>query len=380
VDFDGKVGDYGQANVDGSISILDPTSQTEIDLIFRNVNMPDLSPYTVEFAGRTIEEGKLDLDLKYQFADNKMQGDNKVVLTTFKLGEEVESENAMSLPLDIAVALLKDVNGVIDLNLAVKGDLDDPSFSIGGIVLKALANLIIKAAAAPFKLLGSLVPGMGDSEDIGTLRFAAGEAELLPPEREQLDNLAIALGQRPNLTLKIPAGYVAETDTRALQAIAVEMQVDAELASSGNTDDPAQLTERTRKVLERLARDQLDELNLRDYREQFETVSETTGETTFDEVAYMAALRRQLQDRQTIQALQLEELARERQTAVVDYLLAKEAITPARVLAGEIETGAVEEDRYIEFEMELDVGKAPAAPEPAADSPAPVTPADATAQ
>jgi hypothetical protein len=356
VDFEGKVGEYGLANVDGSVSVLDPTNQTEIDLIFRNVNMPELSPYTVEFAGRTIEEGKLDLDLSYSFADNRMLGNNKIVLTTFLLGDEVESENAMSLPLDIAVALLTDVNGVIDLNLQVEGDLDDPSFSVAGIVLKALANLIVKAAAAPFKLLGALVPGLGDSEDIGNLRFAAGEATLLPPAREKLDGLASALPQRPSLRLKVPAGYATDLDSRALKAAAIETLLEAEL--EGTTTDTEQLTERTRKALEKIARDQLPDLRLRDYRTQFEIADAETGAGSFDEIAYMADLRAQLEALQVIDETQLVTLAKARQQAVIDYLLANATITPERLLPGETSPAEADEERWIKLELGVDAGEA----------------------
>ncbi len=202
IDLEGKVAKYGFVSITGTASLMAPTEQTAVEAKFRNVDMPSLSPYTAEFAGRKIASGKLDLDLNYTLDKEQMAGENKIVIETFELGEKVENPDAMDLPLDLAVALLKDMNGVIDLELGVSGDMNDPSFSASGIVLKAFANLITKAAAAPFKLLGSLIPGGGET-DFDAVEFQAGRADLMPPEQQKLDQLG---GGTPAAAEPDPAG------------------------------------------------------------------------------------------------------------------------------------------------------------------------------
>ncbi|NOR18522.1 MAG: DUF748 domain-containing protein, partial [Xanthomonadales bacterium] len=289
--LEGQVGEYGSVNVGGSLNVMAPTDQANIEVVFRNISMPDLSPYTAEFAGRKIASGKLNLNLNYGFNNQKMVGENRIVLDKFELGEKVEHPEAMSLPLGLAVSLLRDVNGVIDLQLNVSGDLDDPEFSASGIILKAFANLITKLVAAPFKLLGGLIPG-GENIEFDAVDFPPGRADLAPPEREKLDQLAQALKLRPSLLLTIPAGYNREADSHALQAIALDYQID-ELLGEKTADEPEMLTRRTRKALEKLAKKQLPDLSLRELRKEFQR--EVAGESSFDEIAYVADLRQRLE-------------------------------------------------------------------------------------
>ncbi len=355
LDFDGKVGDYGLATLDGTVNVMSPTNQADVALLFRNVNMPDLSPYTVEFVGQKIESGKLDLDLLYTFNDRKMEGKNKLVLDKFVLGEQIENEDAMSLPLGLAVALLKDVNGVIDLQLSVAGDMDDPSFSIGGIVLKALANLIIKAAAAPFKLLGALIPGGGE-DDFGKILFEAGDAELTPPELEKLDQLAAALVQRPNLRLEVPGNYDEESDVRALKVNIVDAMIAAELGDKADEDSDEMLTQRTRKVLEKLAKKQLVDLDLRALREQTQITDPETGKQSLDEVALIDELHLLLETAQQVSEAELIALAEARQKVMIDYLLNNEALANDRVKPATVAEGEVTDEGWIVIELGLEVG------------------------
>lgn len=369
--LEGKVGEYGLTTVDGLLNVLDPTQQADVKVKFRNVSMPDLSPYTAEFAGRKIESGKLDLNLEYVFAERLMRGDNEVVLTQFELGDKVDHPDAMSLPLDLAVALLRDVNGVIDLKLGVSGDLDDPEFSAGGVILKAFANLITKLAAAPFKLLGKLVPGGGaDGVELDSIAFQPGRADLAPPEREKLAQLGSALAERPALTLDVPGGYNEKIDTPALQAAAVEAQIASALGDKAAGDDE-QLLRRTRRVLEQLAEDAnaLGGLSLRELREQFDVVDASTGETTFDEVAYMASLREQLAAVQEVASGELEALASARSAAIQAELLQRE-LGSDRVRLQATAPATAAEDGWVRIKLGLEVSEATAAATEPASVPA----------
>jgi len=265
----------------------------------------------------------------------------------------VDSPDAMNLPLDLAVGLLKDVNGVIDLDLKVSGDLDDPDFSASGIVLKAFANLIVKAAAAPFKLLGSLIPG-GDNVELDAISFRAGRSDIAPPEHEKLDQLSAALALRPNLVLDIPAGYNTQLDSAALKSLAVEAQVNEILGGASEGD---MLNKRTRKALEKLAKNQLPDLSLRELRQEYSPQAADTGVSTFDELAYSAALRTRLAANQAVEEIQLIALAETRRAAVVNQLTTTATLQPAQMKLGATKEFSPDDDDWVRIELGLEVTK-----------------------
>ena len=215
VELDGKVDDYGSARVRGSIQPFRATDFTDLKLTFRNLEMTNLTPYSGKFAGRKIDSGKLSVDLEYKIKDRQLAGENKFIVNKLKLGERVDSLDAMKLPLDLAIALLEDSNGIIDLDLPVSGSLDDPQFSYGRIIWKAIVNVLTKLVTAPFRALGSLL-GIS-SEKLESVDFDPGSSALLPPEQEKLKAVAEALAKRPALTLTLEPGYDPATDRRALQ-------------------------------------------------------------------------------------------------------------------------------------------------------------------
>jgi hypothetical protein len=215
LEFEGQVDEYGLSRAAGQINLFDPTAFTDIRVVFQNVEMTTLTPYSATFAGRRIASGKLSLNLEYKVKARQLQGENQVVMDQLTLGERVESPTAMSLPLDLALAILQDSDGKIDLGLPVSGSLDDPQFSYGSIIWKAIVNVITKVVTAPFRALGALFGG-GD-EQTARVDFDAGEAALLPPEREKLVSLAQALAKRPRLALHVQAAYNPRVDRAAIQ-------------------------------------------------------------------------------------------------------------------------------------------------------------------
>lgn len=252
--FEGQVDEFGAASASGSLQPLAPTAFSDVRVQFRNVEMVSLTPYTATFAGRRIASGKLDLDLEYQLRDRQLQGDNRVIMQSLTLGEKVDSPDASSLPLDLAIALLEDSEGRIDLGLPVSGSLDDPKFSYGGLVWKVIVNVLTKVVTSPFRALGALLGG--DQELADAIGFAPGSARLAPPEREKLKRLAEALGKRPGLALKLSAGFDASRDGEALKAAQLRRAL-------GMADEDERLLnveeERTREALLRLARSRLGE-------------------------------------------------------------------------------------------------------------------------
>ena len=147
--LDGRVDEFGLVTVDGALSAFHPKVFTDIAVLFRNVPMSLLAPYSVTFAGRRIAGGTMDLDLQYKIDRSALQGDNKVVLQQLRLGERVESPGAMRLPLDLAIAILSDAQGRIDIELPVRGNVDHPEFSYGHLIWQALVTVITKIATSP---------------------------------------------------------------------------------------------------------------------------------------------------------------------------------------------------------------------------------------
>ena len=214
VELEGEVDEYGMARAAGQLDLFNPTGFMDLRVLFKNVDMPRLTPYTATFAGRKIDSGKLTLDLQYKIKERQLQGENQVIIERLTLGERVESPGAADLPLDLAIAILQDSDGRIDLGLPVSGNLDDPQFSYGAIVWQAVRNVLTKIVTAPFRALASLFGGSGEKVD--TIAYEAGMSQLTPPEREKLVRLAEAMTKRPGLQLVVSGTY-AESDRVALQ-------------------------------------------------------------------------------------------------------------------------------------------------------------------
>lgn len=234
VKLDGTVERYGTANVDGEFDASDPKTFTDISVVFRNLEMSKLTPYSGTFAGRKIDSGKLSVDLKYKIDKHQLEGDNQFVVERLTLGEDVESPDAVNLPLDLAVALLEDANGVIDLGLPVSGDLDSPEFSYGALIWKAVVNLLTKIVTSPFRALASLVPG-GEEEAFNAVAFSAGRSDIPPPEKETLAKLAGALQKRPQLRLDVQGRYNPETDRAELKSVGVRRALADRLGQDPDT-------------------------------------------------------------------------------------------------------------------------------------------------
>jgi uncharacterized protein involved in outer membrane biogenesis len=233
VRLEGQVQDYGLARIGGTINPFAPKAHTDIRVAFRNVEMQPFSPYTATFAGRKIASGRLNLDLQYKLNDSQLEGENKIVLEHFTLGERVESPSALDLPLDLAIALLTDSDGRIDVAVPVKGNVDNPQFSYGHLIGQAIRTLLARVVSAPFRAIGALFGGAGgaDAEKLQQVTFDPGRARLLPPELEKLAKVAEAMKARPQLKLVVQGRYDPERDGRALRAAALRRELAERLGS-----------------------------------------------------------------------------------------------------------------------------------------------------
>lgn len=215
VELDGNVDEFAPVRISGTLNPLNSHGLTDVAVSFQNIELTTFTPYSGKFMGYRIEKGKLDLDLHYIIQDRKLQAENKILMRQLTLGEKVPSPNATSLPVKFAIALLKNKDGDIDLNLPVHGDLDDPKFSVIPIIMKVLVQLVIKAVTSPFKLFGAIFGG-DDEEVAPAIRFPYGSAALDTTETKKLDAIQKGLSDRPNLKLEIEQASQRERDSLAV--------------------------------------------------------------------------------------------------------------------------------------------------------------------
>ncbi|WP_028630023.1 DUF748 domain-containing protein [Metapseudomonas resinovorans] len=210
VTVNGKVDRYAPVTIKGSLNPFDPLDSLDIATSFKRVELTTLTPYSGKFAGYRIRKGRLNLDLHYQIEKGQLKAENHLVLEQLQLGEQVSSPDAVDLPVRLAVALLKDTEGKIDISLPVAGNLNDPQFSVAPIVWQTLRNLVLRAVQAPFNFVAGLVGG--SSEDLGQVPFPAGSSELDAEAQKSLDTLADALKKRPTLRLEVEGASAKTAD------------------------------------------------------------------------------------------------------------------------------------------------------------------------
>jgi uncharacterized protein involved in outer membrane biogenesis len=277
IKLDGQVDEFGQLKVDGALSPFHPKVFTDIRVNFRNVPMPTLSPYSATFAGRRIRDGTMDVDLEYKINQSALQGENKVLLQQVQLGEPVEAPGVTRLPLDLAIALLSDAEGRIDLELPVRGNVDRPEFSYGHLIWQALVTVITKVATSPFRALAALL-GEGDAERMQTVAFEPGSDTVAPPEQAKLKRVAEMLDKRPRLKVTVHGGYEPKADGEALRSLRVRQDLtrhlDVKLQPGQDPGPVAFDRAKTQRALEALLTERGGENALEEFKTDYE---KTTG-------------------------------------------------------------------------------------------------------
>jgi len=229
-----KIDNEAPVEINGKINPLAKDLFLDIKANARDIELSPLTPYSGKYVGYGIEKGKLSLDVQYRVENRKLSAQNKIILNQLTFGERIESPTATKAPVLLAVALLKDRNGVIDVNLPIGGSLDDPQFSVGGIVLQLVLNIITRAVTSPFTFLAS---AFGGGEELSYVEFDYGRARITPAAEGRLKTLAKALNNRPALRLEISGRVDPVSDLEGLKRAALERKVKAqkmkELARKG---------------------------------------------------------------------------------------------------------------------------------------------------
>ena len=259
VDLRGEV-NGAPLSVGGRFNPLRGDLFLDLKAAVRGMELAPLSAYSGKYVGYGIEKGKLSFDVAYQLERRKLSANNRLVLEQLSFGDKVDSPNATSLPVPFAVALLADRNGVIDLNLPVAGSLDDPQFSIGAVLFRAIGNAITKAATQPFAVLGAL---FGQGAELSSMTFDPGRATVPAAGEEKLRALARALTERPGLKLDITGHAAMEADREGMKQVQVERKLRMlkmrDLQARGVAVEPGSVT---------VGRDEYPDLLRRAYRDE----------------------------------------------------------------------------------------------------------------
>ncbi len=229
LDLKGRFGAASPFEVSGSLNPLAASARADVRMSFRDIDLVPFTPYSNRWAGYRIARGSLGMTVEYKLEDRRLNAQNRFVLDQFELGEKVDSPEATKLPVKLAISLLKDRNGVIDLDLPVSGSLDDPKFHLGRVIMKALVNLLAKAATSPFALLGKALGGGGP--DLSLVTFPPGRDTLDDGAKKSLDALGRALADRPALKLQATGRVDEAADADALQHVRLERRMKAEKAA-----------------------------------------------------------------------------------------------------------------------------------------------------
>jgi hypothetical protein len=313
LDLEGRVLEEGYFKTSGTLRMADPLAASDLSVLFRDVRLPSLTPYSAQFAGYSMQQGMLDVDLRYRLTDRKLLGDHHVVAKDLVLGPKVEGAEGPGLPVRLAVALLKDRQGRIDLEVPVEGTVDSPEFNYKSVFWQALKKILANAATAPFRAIGRAF-GAGD-EELELVGFAAGRSELPEPEADKLGKVAAELAARDGITLQIEGRFDPVTDAAALRHDRLEARIDARRTPETTLE----------QILEALYAQTFSAEKLSAARLQFSVDEGTSGASFYE------ALRAQLLEAEPVGLEDLTSLAGARAQSIAGALTAPGGLDPARV-------------------------------------------------
>lgn len=365
--LDGRVDEYGEANLEGTLNLMQHNAFSDVTLIFRNVDMSSLSPYSGTFAGRRIQSGKLNAELQYKIENSKLASHGRIDLDQVALGADVVSPKAQSLPLDLALAILEDGAGRISVSIPVEGDVNDPQFSYGGVIWGAIVNLITKVVTAPFTAIAGAFGG--GEEDMGEIFFIPGKSGLPPAEIEKLKKVANGLGTRPSVILKVTGTFDPKLDAKALKSWEVRNQVTERLGISvAPGEDPGPLSfdsAKTQRALEKLADErgqQIAAAALAAFRDQNRREPRRIGafasllDKASEDASFYQLLFERLVESAPLPPNGLEGLAERRSRVIVKELGIYKGIGPNRIRQQKV-APADEKDGRIPSKLDLAVGR-----------------------
>jgi hypothetical protein len=346
----GAIDDHAPLTIKGSLNPLKKDLFLDLTVNLSNMELSPLSPYTGTYIGRAIAKGKFSTDVSYKIDSKQINAQNRVLLDQFTLGQTVASKDALNLPVGLAISLLKDRSGKINVDLPISGRTDDPEFKFGKTLLKVLANLIIKAATSPFDLVSSVVGGGG--EELRFIEFEPATAAINASAVEKLAAIGKLMYERPGINLDI-AGYAdPEADRKALTRRILDRKLKLLYLKK---DAPQDMTLLDQTVIPsedyaKLVKQAYTEAVVADPEKQKTAKPADDPALTLDEMETL--LRREM----TVPDAELRLLAQERSHAVKNHLLADGSVSPDRIFLTEPKALAPEEkDKFSAARAELNV-------------------------
>jgi hypothetical protein len=355
----------GDVTLKGAVDLFQPARSTNVKLAVHRVEMPPLSPMSVHYLGYPFTKGRTDLGLDYGIKDQHIKGTNRITTQDLTLGEKVEGQGSVKLPIKMGVSLLTDKDGRILLDFPVEGRLDDPKFGVGTAIQAAVGEVMGELIKSPFRMLGKIggrgtggdgkgsggeggvaAGGAGgsegkDEEDLGHVEFAAGSAALEPASAERLRDLAGALKERPGIRIVVPGSWDEAADGTALREAALQKRLGGKDASVSKLESI---------YLETATKDDLAALR----REQ-EKPGDAGEKPKLDEAAYASELRGKVVAAQPIAAGDLETLGKTRADSVRAALVDASGLDASRVelKAPRAVTGSTEARGRVRLTLEL---------------------------
>jgi len=325
VNLTGKIGRAAPLKIVGKINPLSEDAFTDLVITLGGMDLTSAGPYSGKYAGYGLSKGKLSLDLKYRVSQKVLEAENLVHVDQLTFGEKTNSPDATSLPVPLIVGLLKDRKGLIEIDMPIRGDLNDPDFKYGKVVISTLLNLLAKVVASPFALMGKLVPGGGNEEDLQFIEFDPGSAVMLENEVHKLEALEKALDERAGLRLDIRGTTDATLDVAMLQTMKLRAQLFA--MSGGGKSDQEELSPKEEQRL-------VEKLYAKLPAPDPSTAPAGSTQPTVED------MKRQLAAAIQIPPNELEALAHQRAEAIRDHLLESGKLTEERVSL--LDAGAAE--------------------------------------
>ncbi|MBS0169053.1 MAG: DUF748 domain-containing protein, partial [Nitrospira sp.] len=324
----GQVDGVAPIKIQGQINPLSEEAYTNLTFLFQGVDLTAVSPYAGKYVGFPITKGKLSLDLMYQVSKKQLVGENKVLVDQLTFGEHTDSPDATNLPVRLAVGLLKDRRGRIDIDLPVRGDLNEPDFRYGRVVLNALLNLIAKVATSPFSALGGLVGGGGD--ELQFVEFVAGSEDVGATEQHKIDSIAKALQERPGLRVDVigVADPARDRDALAIQKITAEVQ---RRVTHGGTKHLQTAISPSREF------ELLSDLYAEKLGKQPTKKEELPGGKSVERVLTADEVRQQLVPAMAVEESELRQLAQGRAKAIREQFIERGGLPEDRVFLVEVE-------------------------------------------
>jgi hypothetical protein len=344
--IDAAVDSGGMARVEGELDLFDYQRLTDVAVDVHDVPLPPMSPLSIKMIGFPIDSGSSSFDLDYQIHDSQLVSTNHVEIADLQLGEKVEGQGDINLPVKLGVSLLKDSNGVITLDVPIEGDLDNPDFVMTSAVAAAAKDLVGEVAKAPFRVLGRLGGG-SDDEDLEYVGFEAGTSVLDPRASSNLSTLAKALAQRQGLGIEIRGTVDSVADDEALRQAALVESIGTEGVSFQELESSHPIGKLESQYKKQLSAEQMKAL-----RAEHTSVE---GAAVY-EVAYRKGLVADLLEAQSVDPAQISALGPARAETIRSFLVDQGGIDSSRVTVHPETTTSGEGDHWVRCQLEVSAG------------------------